>query len=1059
MYYQTSRRGSYDNSVGGTNFSGFFSPSNPGNFYSFEQPIVFNSISNINLPQKKKKKKQNASSRQQYLDTIREVYKPRYNKTQEFQDNLQKGYLQGGLSTIKKEIHLPQSYSRFRKDGNMRMEEENNEVQESANESVEEGKGAVQERVKKKIPLKQEMFQKENGKKKYFLLPEIERKNISGSVERDRSSGSAKGSSFRVKSNLADKLQKNISYHKKNTDKFDAFSGNKSSNESNDYELPIRKRSVPTISTSTLGKTSKIDEPKIEYGMTFKKTNQPTEFGANIEKDISKISDRKTIEGYDSIVIPAEIRRQNENIDFLMNSDERSNHETKSTNELTKFTPTSNQTEPKMLNNPFKIVPSLIEASPNFSYSGKNLLSPRTPDTMTNLDQVPWKEEKRIPHEKENWNERREPKKIPKGKEEREGIGVPVILTATKNNKNVFTFPMEETKNEEPFIMIQKERQPENPITSPESPPYQSQISLESPPKVSNQNTDKDSMPQINIPFSNETIAKINLQSQNSMTTPLNLLDSIQSPRSELSESEKNEETPLSTPPKLELHRPPSIHIKKDKTKRSSTEVGHHLSPPSKSSSFRRGTNTSGIENSFSFMKKILDDPDNDHDYEHESKQQLESSKLLVLKHCDSLNGNYKPANANRADLKINFSQKSISYQRKKHFTENSKTVKRQKSKSFTAKFTAHFRKKTNKFLKLLTNLLISFRNSGDETNSFIFTESRFQGDEKPILNLKEILRKKTIEEQQNSTTKSSKRMALQRSGTFMSDKYNNSAFSFASSPKTDLSKDAKDLSNSIFFINVHPPTKEDIIMESADNFEDTRQKRKDSDEMDIIKRRTEEMRLNIEEEQQKLIKIQFFLAKKLWKLSLGILISNYKLLLINEKGFLFQNIPKPSMGFYKTGNMRIDSPKAIREKLESDKLFKFSFEQLAFKERKFEHHEGEVEIMKRSAETDGNLSPPIEDESYEEVFEQDGGFIEDLKKTECNTHLKFCYQSKLDVDLEPLLVRKKANNFLKFLPEVAIPISTSLEHSFLDSNIPPNYDSDREILDSSFFSKLIGIY
>ena len=562
------------------------------------------------------------------------------------------------------------------------------------------------------------------------------------------------------------------------------------------------------------------------------------------------------------------------------------------------------------------------------------------------------------------------------------------------------------------------------------------------------------------MPFSNETISKINLQSQNSMTTPLNLLDSIQSPRSEQSESDKDEETPLSTPPKLKLQRPPSIHIKKDKTMRSSTERGFHLSPPSKSSSFRRGTNTSGIENSFSFMKKILDDPDNDHDYEPESKQHLESSKLLVLKHCDSLNVNCKPANANRADLKINFSQKNISYQRKKHFTENSKTTKRQKSKSFTAKFTTHFRKKTNKFLKLLTNLLISFRNSGDETNSFIFTESRIQGDEKPILNLKEILRKKTIEEQQNSTTKSSKRMALQRSGTFMSEKYNNSAFSFASSPKTDLSKDVKDLNNSIFFINVHPPTKEDIIMESAENFEDTRQKRKDSsDEMDIIKRRTEEMRLNVEEEQQKLIKIQFFLPKKLWKLSLGILISNYKLLLINEKGFLFHPLPKALMEFYKTGNIRIDSQKVIREKRESDKRFKFSLEQIAFKERIFEHHEEEVEIMKRSAETEGNLSPPIEDESYEEVFEQDGGFIEDLKKTECNTHLKFSYQSKLDVDLEPLLMRKKANNFLKFLPEVAIPISTSLEHSFLDSNIPPNYNTDLEILDSSFFSKLIGIY
>ena len=1054
MYYQTSRRGSYDNSVGGTNFSGFFSPANPGNFYSFEQPIVFNSISNINLPQKKKKTKQNAHSRQQYLDTIREVYKPRYNKTQEFQDNLQKGYLQGGLSTTKKESHLPQSYSRFKKDGNMRMEEENNEVQESGNESVEEGKGAVQERVKKKIPLKQEMFQKENFKKKYFLLPEIERKNISGSVERDRSSGSAKGSSFRVKSNLADKLQKNISYHNKNSDKLD---GNKSSNESNDYELPSRKRSVPIISTSTLGKTSMIDEPKVEYGMTFKKANQPTEFVTNIEKDISKISDRKTIEDNYNIVIPAEIRRQNEQIDFLMNSDERSNHETKSTNELTKFTPTSNQTEPKMFNNPFRVVPSLIDASPNFSYSGKNLLSPRTPDTMTNLDQVPWKEEKNI---KENWNERKEPKKIPNGKDEREGIGVPVILTETKSNNNVFTFPTEETKNEAPFIMIQKERLPEKTITSPESPPYLSQISLESPPKVTNQNTDKDSIPQINMPFSNETIVKINLQSQNSMTTPLNLLESIQSPRTEQSDSEKyeNEETPLTTPPKLKLNRPPSIHIKKDKTKRSSTEAGKHLSPPSKSSSFRRGTNTSGIENSFSFMKKILDDPDNDHDYEHESKQNLESSKLLVLKHCDSLSGNNKPTNANRADLKINFSQKNISYHRKEHFTENSKTTKRQKSKSFTAKFSTHFRKKTNKFLKLLTNLLISFRNSGDETNSFIFTESRFQGDEKPILNLKEILRKKTIEEQ-NSTTKSSKRIALQRSGTFMSEKYNNSAFSFASSPKTDLSKDVKDLNNSIFFINVHPPTKEDIIMESAENFEDTRQKRKESDELDIIKRRTEEMRLNVEDEQQKLIKIQFFLAKKLWKLSLGILISNYKLLLINEKGFLFQNIPKHSMGFDKTSNIRMDSQKLIREKKESNNLFKFSLEQLPFKERKFEHHEEEVEIMKRSAETEGNLSPPIEDESYEEVFEQDGGFIEDLKKTECNTHLKFSYQAKLDVDLEPLLMRKKANNFLKFLPEVAIPISTSLEHSFLDSNIPPNYNTDLEILDSSFFSKLIGIY
>ena len=189
-------------------------------------------------------------------------------------------------------------------------------------------------------------------------------------------------------------------------------------------------------------------------------------------------------------------------------------------------------------------------------------------------------------------------------------------------------------------------------------------------------------------------------------------------------------------------------------------------------------------------------------------------------------------------------------------------------------------------------------------------------------------------------------------------------------------------------------------------------------------KKKTAEMKVSLQEEQKKILKLQVFHHKKLWKLCLGLIISNYKMLVITEKEFLISKFSGSFKGFFK------------RIKLKSfEKTRKSNLKPNAFfveDQPKFYEHIVMNEELSKSSENDERTFKDEEDESYEEVFEQDGGFVEDFKRLENQTRLRFLIQKKLEGELEPLLIRTKANNFLSFIPLVFLPISTKLDQSFL---------------------------
>jgi len=1022
LYMQNSRRGSYDNSMGGTNFSGFFSPANPGNFYSFEQPIVFNSISNINLPQKQKKNLKNDSFRQQYLDTIKEVYKPRHNKTQDFNEKMiEKGYLHGGALDKMREIHLPEK--KFPKDFNFKYEEETNSVQESGNESTEEIK-KFQGGDQKKFSVKKKF--KEENHKKHYMLPEIERKNITGSLDKNKYIG--KTLSFQEKNSLIEKQKKNISVFEKSKDKLESFRNMKNGNEGKETERAkhktiskeldqIRRKSINDLN---IQKIVKQEEPLREYGIVMKK---------NVENNYE-------------------------------NSDEnsKSNQTEKKIFIDSKFVTTSNQTEIKITADQIKNIQNSLETSPNF----RKILPVKIEEPSNNFTN----------DSPNNNNMNNLINKINNDNNINE-LNNEKNFKNIDNNINNLNNKIDNDNNElnnDKIVentLIEKEIIPNEPLDLNLEPStalnHDNAIKSQSEPMHKTLSIKVDNPPEnailqkMTIPLTTDSLN--NFHSQNSIT-PLNLLEIIKTPKSEVEHNDENIDTPLSIPLNLEKSRPPDIKTKRHSKFESATvnfdksPSVYHLSPSKLNSSLRRGTNTSGLDNSFSFMKKILDDPDNDtEDYHLKHAQTL---RKIVLQHCDSLTNHSTPTNAiMKDDFRLLFNQKNANYQKKKKFEEREKNPKKQKLRTSMSKIATRFKKQTMKFLKLLTNLLNSFRNFSEETNSFIFVESRVQNDEKPLLNLKEILRKKTLEDQQILIKP--KKFVLQRSGTFLSEKYN-SAFSFTSSPSPNTEESHKEMNNTknpVFLINVHPPIKDEIVMEHSEMEESQNPfRRKKTDELENLMKKAENMRLNVEEEQEKMMKIQVFQHKKLWKLSVGLLITNFKLLLINEKDFMFRSIHPPfSLNEFPPPVLQIQ--KTLGRKDKSLSLYKISTEiKIVLREYEFSSA-SEDDLLKNTEVDEGrrNTLKDLEDESYEEVFEEDGGFIEDVKKFENYPHLKFSYESRFDGELEPFGVRKKANDFLRCLPETVIPISTSLDHSFLANNYRPPFDYNEE-LDSNILSK-----
>lgn len=462
---------------------------------------------------------------------------------------------------------------------------------------------------------------------------------------------------------------------------------------------------------------------------------------------------------------------------------------------------------------------------------------------------------------------------------------------------------------------------------------------------------------------------------------------------------------------------------------------------PTQINVIRRGTNTSGIENSFSFMKKIMDNQDSqDNEPDNLSKKQQIHKKKLIFQRMDSLTLTTSTP-SNRTDIKLNFFRKNIIYKSYSEKKIEEYPIKKENTRTSKYKINQNFRKKQSKFQKLLTNLLTSLKSSFEETTSFIFIEPKYQTQGKPLLNLKEILRKKTIDEQISleklpsppSKPHSSSRLFM-RSGTFVTEKMT-SGFSF-SSPKTTRNSynegESPSLGSPVFLINVHPPVKNDVIMETMENFEDDRTIK---EEFGDFRRKTEEMKALIQEEQDKMMKLQVFNYKKLWKLSLGFTISNYKCLIVSEKEYMNKDngteIRRNFKIIHKSSylNMR-NSKEDLKKWRNSVKIYE--------KLNSFELNNGEID--RKISSDHEEVSLEMEDENFEEVFEQDGDFIHDIKRSYSESGFKFLHQTKLEGALEPLNLRKKLNKFFDYIKEAIVPLSTKLNKNFVVQN-PPKYE------------------
>lgn len=89
-------------------------------------------------------------------------------------------------------------------------------------------------------------------------------------------------------------------------------------------------------------------------------------------------------------------------------------------------------------------------------------------------------------------------------------------------------------------------------------------------------------------------------------------------------------------------------------------------------------------------------------------------------------------------------------------------------------------------------------------------------------------------------------------------------------------------------------------------------------------------------------------------------------------------------------------------------------------------------------------------DENFEEFFEQDVEFIQDLKRSYSDIGLKFQHNKAIE-KIEPLIFRKKSNNFLQYIKDTIIPISTRLDQNY-NCYYPSNLGVD--IRDANTISK-----
>jgi len=947
------------------------------------------------LSKKPNKLTENDIFRQNYLDTIKEVYKPRNIKTQDFMERT-RGYLHRGVVEKNKQSHS----QRTNRNKIFRFEEEEennyNSVQDSGVESSVDIKQNIKEKVKTKAFTVKKGFKEENTQN-YFILPNIEgKKNKKTTSLEKNNSFTSKTSSFQGRSIQIDKSE---SIQEKNEKKVK-------------FKQKIKEKTVRTNNKEEGGrfanqvlKSSGLNSLYNEYGISEKKQNHKDIIPDIIEEikeidigNLKKNEDKIKIKGQNQIMPP---KKALELFNTLSNTLPNKN--------LIELHPTSldssqiinvNLIEPdaKLFDSSKNIknvilntnltepTSKIIDHSSNFTNMVLNVLSPQTlcelPDT-SNTQLI-------------NDN------KLPKH---------PSIFLSNTSNKD-----SNPPSNETIPIMEQSKS---------------NEISLNS-----SNSHNRSSIPTTTTPLNNliENHEKTNNKSEFIPINPPpnNLFNSFleENLKEKTMAKQFNRKKKRST---IKIKQLSEKILTKKITEKTPLMLSTTIVSP-----LRRDTNLNGldIDKSFSFMQKIFDDS--------EDKNTKREKSPRKKQRCNSFITPSTPENVTNNELTLDFSIKNKIYSSKKKLNSNPNykpsTKNRQSIRNSTFRLVHSFRKKSTKFLKLLSNLQLSFRNSTEETSSFIFIEQRDQNEKEPLLNLKEILRKQTLDEAQLFISSSPN--SFTKSGTFLTEKYN-SAFSFSSpkSPKTQRSENP----NSVFFINVHPPiAKNDIISEKNERCDDQKTlKKEEVDENEIQKKKTAEMKFSLEEEQRKILKLQVFHHKKLWKLSLGLIISNYKILIITEKEFLISEFSGSFKGFF--NGIKLKSLEKIRESSVKSKVV-FVEDQ----PKVFEHFVIDEEKSKISENDERTFKE--EDESYEEVFE-DGGFLEDFKRLENQTHLKFFIHKKLEGELEPLLIRTKANNFLSCISLVFLPISTKLDQSLV-YKYPPliELEEKNEIEQCNFF-------
>lgn len=1122
------------------------------------------------MPKNKVKKKTSpsASFRQYYLDTIKEVYKPRHNKNEKdliFYEK-SKGYLQESLGDKLKLTKLGKSQAVYKKEKNVI----NSDLESELEDSSKEKKNSLTERAKNsQTTIK---MNKEEKISKYFLLPKIPKKKKQVS-EKNKTLKIPRTKSFfdkkiiiptiitRDKSeNLHEKSNTNVPLNEDSSYLFQkstpysvnpnyGFSNLKSSFD-NKMESSVKHKTDISIKqkNNDIKSSTLILHPPFINDNSLSSSTIPK----NIIPQKENISNTKVLSDPDNGSISQNFNDPpdnyiNKNNDYYNNNNlsprvllhkiiplqdihanSKSNGFNENSDNINKFSEINNQNYENNFKNP-------IENNPKFSSSNNvNEKNSDNQDLNNNSNEENSKnsDENKINGQKlinsHIQNEKNLNRFIP-NLEEIDNMNLKNDDKLNEINivRNLENLNLEKTV----FITLDKknEKQMDN-ETLPdllEENERKQRISILDNIKEKNfSNQDISNMSKVNLPILDQNISNldkldlkildnikekkipnknlgvdeaidINVSNQNSPNLSnlhddkekidnsynLTFNEQLQSPpelsspefiKKPISQNKNNkqntnisneinsyfkEEIGQNSKIKKERKASPCIKIKQlsDNSLLKKSEHTSFKLTPQKITSLRRGTNTAGIDNSFSLMKKIFDEQEfKNEQYSIKYEKVLHFKNHSSQKSCDSLTNQSTSTNSLLSQIHLNFNKKNTNYERKTQFKieKNPQSLTKQSSRNSIFRQSQNFKKKAKRFFTLLANLHLTFRTGSEETNSFMFLDSRYQNEDKPLINLREIFRKKTLEETQNNLfgkiQKPKNKQILMRSGTSGAEK--NESVASLTSPITQKSFVENSSNGSLFFINVHPPNLDnEIIFEYSELQEEIK---KDETEMDKFKRKIRDFRGSLKEEQTKLMNLQIFNHKKLWKLSLGYLISNYKMLLVTEKEYMaginFNFSPLIEI-FPKTRRSEIS---LLPKKIIID--YKISIEN-EYILKKFDYNLDDENLIKSFKRDD-----ELEEESYEEIFNQNSDFMEDNKNCDNEYIFKFLYHNnKFEENLEPLNIRRKAKDFFSFLESTFLPILTKLDQSFQNNSsiIFKLDETDLTVLSSGNFLKYILVH